>query len=478
MTITVYTPGITVTLIKMIATGGVAWTAGIRTFDLTQYLGDGGAVSTIKDVVEPAGGFAITFADRVNAQTADTVYALIEPMDLVEIRAARQPAAYVGQPLPVVMRGFVSTIRRAEGVGSDGRPQRAVTIQGQDSGKLWLIHSILSEVFNITDGPYLETFQLQAETGMDAALLPVGDFMTQVVQKIMNPKVAALAAYGAKQVLPFLTDTITVKTGTVSPSTVANFQGPIWNLVAAFANRPWNEVFIRDEEDGPHFVFRPAPYKDITTGDFIIPGATDPGTIALDISDTISLNVSRSDARVANFFWVPPGNSSLDNNSLFSISSMMSGNALDFHHNNNNPALYGIRKMECQTTLIPDDMSALPNSQPAGAQAAAAGDYVQLFQLLNQQLRDMNHDNAVLEEGIAVVKGSETYNAGQYIALTRGGLTSDYYCPRVSHNYGPLSTWTTTIALERGNGFLVRSASSGSPYFSEGFRGPYSTVTP
>lgn len=61
--------------------------------DLTPFLGDGGGVKTSKSVREPAGGFTLTLCDFRDAATRETIYALIEPMDMVEIRFAHDPYA-------------------------------------------------------------------------------------------------------------------------------------------------------------------------------------------------------------------------------------------------------------------------------------------------------------------------------------------------------------------------------------------------
>jgi hypothetical protein len=78
----------------------------------------------------------------------DSLYALIEPMDMIEIRAARRPDKFAGTKLPLIMRGFVSSVRRSESMGEDGTPNRTIMIQGQDSGKLLQMFAIWWEVVN------------------------------------------------------------------------------------------------------------------------------------------------------------------------------------------------------------------------------------------------------------------------------------------------------------------------------------------
>lgn len=477
MTIKVYQPGLQVTLIKLVARkDGVAsrYTAAKREIDLTPYLGDAGVVRTVKDIAEPTGGFTIAFADKLDPDIVDTVYSYVEPMDMIEIRAARQPEQFVGGKLPLIMRGFVSGVRRTESIAEDGTPRRLVVVNGQDAGKLWLIYAIWFELATVQEKPMLTQFSLQAALGIAPRVYSLSDFVTAVTLQVVNPKIEALSAFANRQVAPF-TVRATVKQGQVIPEMAAAYEGPIWNLIQEYAERPWNELFTEDTEDGPVLVFRPTPFKDIT-GKLIMPGAEDPGTIDLDIVDVASLDVSRSDARIANFFWVPPGNSMLDNNQLVNVQSLISGQPLDFNYGNNAPELYGARRMVVPTRVIPTDQDQLPIKQSANERAGAAQRYIQWHLQRMQQLKAMNRDNGVFESCVMVVKGDEGFKPGRYLRLTRGDLISESYLMRVAQSFLPLQTWTTSLAVERGTGFLERNKYSGSPYLAEGRMGPYSNA--
>jgi hypothetical protein len=63
-----------------------------------------------------------------------SLYAMIEPMDIIEIRMAHAPSSYEDR-IPVVMRGFVGMIRRSRSM-SGGKPQRTVMVAGNDYGKI------------------------------------------------------------------------------------------------------------------------------------------------------------------------------------------------------------------------------------------------------------------------------------------------------------------------------------------------------
>ena len=476
MTVPTYTPRLQVLLTKIVArkSGVAARYAGMpRQIDITPYLGDAGVVRTVKSLASPAGVFSLTVADQPDHSFGDSLYGMIEPMDMIEIRAARQAENYTGKPAPLIMRGYVSSVRRTESVDLGGRPQRTVTVEGQDSGKLWLINRIYFSAALVIDAPYLSQFKLQVALGITPSVMSVSDFVTTITEKVMNVKAAALAAASDQIIKPFVVDS-TVTLGKMIPEMVENIDAvPVWSLIDQFADRPWNELFIQDQEDGPHVVFRPVPYKDIS-GNLIDPLASDPGAVLVDISDVVALDVMRSDARIANFFWVPPGASIIDTNGGLAVASLRLGEPLDFNYANNSPALYGVRQMIARSNLIPNNLGAAVNMLPPSQRQAGIDGTVLWFEARARLLKLMNRDNGVFEEGSATIKGSELLVPGKYLRVLRGSLVADYYMEQVAHTFTPLQTWTTGVTLARGTGFLARAQQSSPPYLAEGRGGPYS----
>lgn len=480
VTVRTFNPAVQVRLIKLIARKDAVaqrYADADREVDLTPYLGERGVVQTQKSVRTPAGSFSVSFPDQPDRKTGDTVYALAEPMDVIEIRAARQPHLYAGGKLPLIMRGFVSSVTRSESMAG-GRPQRSVTIQGQDAGKLWLINQVFFRLAAVLERPMLTAFQLQAATGFDVRPMPVAEFMEVFTRKVMNPKVETLSGFAGKAVSDFAVQA-TVPDGEAVPQLIASLEGPLWSYVELYADRPWNEVYVDhldasvDTDEGPTLFHRPAPFKNLD-GDYIIPGAKDPGTVALDIAQVVSLAVSRSDGRIANLFWVPPAGTELTTGQMLQAATVTEATKYDLNHDNNRPELYGVRQMQAETRLLPNNIAGVPARLPTGQQAATGSDIIAWFALRADQLRQMNEDNGVFEEGAAVVQGSELLRAGKYVRLTRGGLFSDYYVPTLSHTIPALEPWTTELVLERGTGFLDRAATDGAPAYLEGFAGPYS----
>lgn len=476
MAVTVYRPAYQVTLTKMVKRSGEGvaerYSGADRQVDLTPFLSEGGVVKVVKGIHEPAGGFTIAFSDQLDGPTQDTLYARIEPMDMIEIRGSREPHTYSGGKLPLIMRGFVSTVRRSEAIGQDGTPQRSVIVMGQDSGKLFQIHRLFWEaIAQNPNAPILDQFRLQAATGIEAAYLPVNAAMTQLVERVLNVRIQQMAAF-AERAVPNLRVRASVPEGLVSLNLIAPFQGAYWGLVELMADRPWNEAFVEDEEEAPVLVFRPAPYKNIR-GEFIIPGAADPGTVELDAAQVASLDVARSDDRVANFFWVPPGSSMLDAGLAVNAASISSGEPFDNAYGNNKPELYGVRRMSTESRLLPNEIGGFPPSLPPAERDRAVSGIVQWHIARARLLRDMNRDNSVLEDGSALVQGSEKIKPGRFLRLTRGDLVAEAYITKVTHNIAPLDGWTTQVNLERGMGFLERLRMASAPFWREGRAGPY-----
>lgn len=152
-----------------------------RTIDLTPFFGESGAVRTSKSVRDPAGGFVLSFPDQPyigeygGQQTFESLYGLIEPTDCVEIRFRHNPSTSAGAQPPIIMRGFVSVVNRIEAMGSDGKPQRMVTVTGQDYGKIWQMMQILYLPGFVIGEDILSSFKMFERYGgvVDVLLLAV-----------------------------------------------------------------------------------------------------------------------------------------------------------------------------------------------------------------------------------------------------------------------------------------------------------------
>jgi hypothetical protein len=89
----------------------------------------------------------------------------------------------------------------------------------------------------------------------------------------------------------------------------------------------------------------------------------------------------------------------------------------------------------------------------------------------------MNRDNVVFEDVAITARGSEAYQVGQYLQVTRNKVVSQCYLTRLAHVIQPFGSWETTLYGERGTGFLVRNKMEQSPFWAEGRPGVYARAS-
>lgn len=471
-----------------------------RDVDLTPFLGEGSAVRVTKSVHEPAGGFSISVADRIDPDVLDTLYSVIEPMDLIEIRvsatgvptqvdAGGMEIGTEGSgdgvqsfPLnpgetwpPVMMRGFVSNVQRMEGMAADGRPSRQVVISGQDYGKLLQINQVFF-LPNAPDAANLSTpFPFFAKFGNFDNVMDAGVFTQALFDRVVNPYVSAMGAISQSPIYQFKTD-IRVSGSIVSPfGTGGWLGGTIFDLIRSYGDiGAWNEFFIEDRFDGPWAVYRPNPFMDALTHDFIMPTEGTVDVIDIDRRDVISMTAARSDANVANYFWVPSPRFNLVYDSdakAMAFQSAQVQEAAPFYvtdYGNVSPVLYGSRKMEEPTNQGGPEETNNGNGTKADEQRAKnQGSALDWMNLRRQQLYEQNKDNVILESGSMRVKGNEAIRAGTYVRLAHGNLRSFYYVVSVTHDFTPFGNYFTEFQFERGTGFIDRVQRSDGSYWDE-----------
>jgi len=452
--------------------------------DLTEYLGQGSVVTTNKDLNSPMGGFQITIPDKMEDFSKDSLYGLIEPMDHIEIRMAHNPADYQGSA-PLVMRGFVTRVSRRESL-EGGRPHRQVVIVGNDYGKAFVNMQVFYYYGYAIGQSLLTSFKFWERYGINKVPLTARDFARTVLNLTNQYLKGIYDSSGQSQADP-IKDAIGGINGWFNPlGQVNQYEGPIWGLLSRFADKPWNECFIEDRDqlldgvDGPHLVVRPAPYRDLYSGELIYqPGVADPGEFEIDESSVVTMTADRSDRDVANFFWVQAPLSLLNQSQAALMAEALSGGAQDVlmsGYPNNDRTLYGDRAMKLTTWLDGESepSPARPGKDlPEAQQAAANQKFLTWMHHRRKVLGLMNRDNVVFENGTMELKGNERARVGKYLLLKRGAITSRHYVTGVTHEYAVLSHFKTSLSYIRGTGFYERAKAEDSPWLSEGRRGPY-----
>ncbi|HSD37761.1 MAG TPA: hypothetical protein VLC92_09640 [Rhodocyclaceae bacterium] len=468
--------------------------------DLTPYLDDGSSVRTSKSVRDPAGAFSITFSDRPqdsvtgafaseSPSAIESIYGLVEPMDMIEIRMWGGVGAKPAE-LPIKMRGFVTELQRTQTMGQDGRPQRQVVISGQDYGKIWQMYQVVYLSAYAAGKNLLSTFPLWEMFGVNAVnTMSAADFVRKMVQSVINPFIAGFMPENSPMPKEIQTgDAIAVRHGMINNS-YQSMQGSIYDILKANTDVGiWNELYIEDRADGVHCVYRPVPALKLSksaeeTGApkdrKIQDDAIDPVVVTIPDSLIRSISSARSDATVANFFWVRnPRYDLIDDQQrmLASISEGRPGVSLD-DYANAATKYYGTRPMYAETQMGEDSISNATSGQDAQTQDKRSKQMASWLDTRRQQMVDMNRDNVVLERGSAIVKGGpmrpdgvEAMKAGDYAEFQTGQFKFLAYVTQIEDEFMPFQGYTTTLIYERGEGFARRAQAGGgaqSPWLAE-----------
>lgn len=555
--------------------------------DLTPFLGDTSSVRTSKSVREPAGAWSITIADQarqtlgsidIGLSTLETVYGLVEPMDVIEIRMwnglGTRPAV-----LPIKMRGFVSEVQRGQIMGDDGKPQRQVIISGQDYGKIWQMYQILYLAAYAEGKTLLTSFALaELFGGGVVSTMKAGEFIATIVDKIINPflgnmrpaddkkrtradiqrerdavdqkwkdelakvkesvadihdrilEYRAMVAAGqgdtqaarelsasidsrlqkakAESValqqkyeprydalenelnaqtfaspIQLLKKDITVKHGVINLSNM-DLQGTLYDIAKYHGDvGVWNELYIEDREDGVYCVYRPIPALFLSTpkgakSRKIQDDAPDPVYVPIPDSAVTSISVARSDANVANFFWVQNGRYDIIDDMQRKLAAIPSDDdkvSLKGYPNSD-PKYYGTRPMFATTQQGDDAVTSGTSGLPEGEQKKRGEQFLSWLDRRRKQMMDMNKDNVVYERGTIRLKGGpmrksgECMKAGDYAQIQFGTMSWEAYVVQIDDEFAPYQGYTTTLTFERGTGFAERAKMEGgtqSPWLAE-----------
>jgi len=456
--------------------------------DLTPFLGDGGSVRTSKSVREPAGGFTINFMDKAQGSISlETVYGLVEPMDVIEIRMWGGVGVRASGNWPIVMRGFVSSVQRPQGMSGDGRPIRSVVVSGQDYGKAWQTFQVLHFPAYTAGKSLLTSFALSELYDFKAvAAMPAGEFVRTMVEKIINPYISGFLpdTEVAKPVPKKIQtgDSISVKHGTVGIH-FQGMQGSVYDILRQHADvGHWNELYTEDREDGVHCVYRARPVLKLSGKDIkerkVFDDAPDPVYIEVQDIDIESISVGRSDSGLANWFWVNNQRYDLIDDMTRRLFSLQQGDDTVSTQDYANTAVkyYGVRPMYADTQLSEDTITNDNAGAPADANDARDKKQLSWVEKRRKQLIETNRDNVVLEQGSARVKGGpmrgdgvELMKAGDYARFKVGRFTWDAYVTQIDHEFVPYQGYTTTLSFERGEGFAKRTTdeNSQSPWLTE-----------
>lgn len=467
--------------------------AKLKTIDLTPYLGDAGSVHTTKGVREPAGAFSISFADKPHVVKGagslyETIYALVEPMDVIEIRMAHEPHLFRDKPMPIVMRGIVSNVTRSESM-ANGKPIRTVTISGQDFGKILQILRIYYLNNSVVGDNILSAFsffQKYARAG-EEIIMSGNDFLTEVAEKVINKYLGdMLALASGKSLGDEIPKTIRAESnisGCISPYRLCSIKDTTIDqlLRTVLDVGAFNEMFIEDRETEIVLVVRPVPFREVKAlpdggyevGSYIqkdvIPANVLNKTIRSE--DVVSINVSRGDSGVYNYFWVSNAQWMMMHNETAKNLTTYGdkGNFLVDKELNTEAKYYGFRKLELDSSLG-DPAYTNGGAEKANEltkQTSVLGNWLAIRRAI---LAKMNRDNVVFESGNLRLRGNEGIKAGCYLDVVRGtkrDSIASYYVTSVMHEFSPFKGFFTNVTVERGTGWINRGQAKQGQFYSD-----------
>ena len=305
-------------------------------------------------------------------------------------------------------------------------------------------------------------------------VLPSHEFVKEVHEKIINPYLKELMPEGTKNPIAIKLDKVIDDGGAASVTAVQNHEGTLYNLLKMYTDVGiWNELYLEDDEEGVHVVFRPAPTLKLDGKTRIQSRAPAPKVIPIDIHHVINMTVSRSDANVANYYWVRGPR--FDYNSdvyrrLNAVNSADRDTVLLDKYQNTSSKLYGIRAMYGETQTGPNDIFTDNSGLPEAEENARLEEISNWIGVRRKIMVEQNRDNVVLEHGTLRMFGNELVRAGMYINLKRGAFNALYYVTQVDHSFVPFNGFVSTLTFARGLGFVERAkmdSGKQSPWIAE-----------
>ncbi|EAM1616326.1 hypothetical protein EU642_22070 [Salmonella enterica] len=453
--------------------------------DLTPFLGDGSNITTGKDCRQPAGTFSLTFSDRPNVSgqamgpvlaTAglETVYGLVEPMDVVEIRMWNGKGIR-GSELPIKMRGFVTEITRGRQMGADGRPVRTVVVSGQDYGKIIQMYQILYLPSYTGSEPLLSGFNFFEHFGMSAKNVMTGkEFITTLLEKAINPLLDALIPQYSPMPRVIMPD---VQAEGMMNNSYMNQEGSVYDLMKSFLDVGyWNELYVEDREDGVYLVWRPLPYIGLMNKTATQEMAQDPYWATIPDNEIVNVRQGRNDEAISNYYWVTNQRFDMVDDMHRRVEAFMAGAHNEtLNYPNTAHKYYGIRALYADSVMGPMDVDNQTSGLDEQGQEARGGAILQWIRDRRQTVIDNNQDNVVFEKGSMDIKGGpardngEALKAGDYIQVLDGMMSWSAYVVSITDNFQPYRSYTSSLNFERGTGFAERvsEAAGNSPWLKE-----------
>jgi len=377
------------------------------------------------------------------------------------------------------MRGFVNTVGLSMAVDGSGAPQRVYTISGSDMGKIFEITRVyyLKEITEDLVLIKLPGFvALKEKFGVQIS----GDPPT-IIEELCSIAQQQLELIRKSQPYVPQIQCLTSSTiqGFANQFALAQSDGSIWDMMSFFDNAPWNELITLDLEDAFYLVFRETPWKSYPSGQYVqsLDPAIDQKTLGPPVSipanSILSLNLTRSDAEVKNYFFTYPIQNMIGGQTSFKVSVLDGVNTeadikknpylVDHEDKDAGTYRYGFRRFENTSEYF--DLYDLTTSR---AQA----------ETFNLALVEAFKYNGAYETGDFVLKGDSRLRPGVYMKFdyhtgAKAGFEPEYYVVGINHDLSFVvneEQWTTAVNVQRGTGYLQKREFGSTSIIGEAFK--------
>lgn len=435
------------------------------------------ALSSHKDMGGPTGNWAIQLTSKRDSY-GRTWAKRIRPGDYVELHGSRTAppgaaSSISGDPSgqTIIMRGFVDGSAEDIAVADSGALQRRVIIRGRDYGKVLQKRQLIyaEELNPLAQSDLLRKFIITSRLRMPSAdmLIPPTEFLGRIVDLlVVDPTIGALQPSSKVPRLQGRTDIPdrdTVFLMILSPNT-----GSIWNLLSSFEGGPWNELFLRDDDDAPRLYWRRSPIHN-KTGAPQWPNAHD-DVVTVPLSDVISEKIETNDdgpdgrGPFCAWFTTPtfatafPSDALKNGAAYYTDVGDLTNPDLQLdplgQTRFGNPILradifkrYGFAFHQAKYSLFP-----LGYGVVNGTDEAAAQDFPDIAAGYNLWLHHTESWSACMERGVLVLKGNAHVRVGHHLRIVSDAYKREFYVRSVDHQFSiwPTPAWTTTVQVDRG----------------------------
>ena len=413
------------------------------------------AITTRKDLRGVAGSWEVHLTAKPDGQ-GRTWMNRVDAQDTVEIQIGTGP-----DRLETVMIGLIDETGRSTVVGPRSA-QQTVRVAGRDFGKILLDQQVTWKPYQANLARAAVRWALAIAAGDLSG--PCAAVIQNIMQRLLvgkdqsDPIVQQKVHYQGSHThaSAFLNQYLGETLGShVSPAAVSTFEGAIWNVLAMFANRPWNELWIDTRPDPeavvldaivvqqsslashatvPHVFLRQTPFVSRHGGDRWRKLRTH-GVRSREISQQ---SLSRTAAEVYNYVWLHPVY-------LVAADDLVRLAILKPWANQPSIAKFGFRPYPpIHTTIVSWEFK--------GAGKGKQFHYTDqpLLEQLQQMLGDWMVQNHLFESGHLTVAGRPSYRIGDKLHWLN--TDKEFYIEGVTQSFRNFQGYTTSLRLTRGRG--------------------------